>query len=92
MRNLKNTIAAVTMMAVMAFGAVIANAGILVSDKNANTSCTKEPAADNGILVSDLVEGIIVLGLTDGIIVLGRGDGIIVLGRSEPTAPVCEVK
>jgi hypothetical protein len=77
----------------MGFGAVIANAGILVSDKTVGGApCAKEPAADNGILVSDLVEGIIVLGLTEGIIVLGRTDGIIVLGRGTPSSPVCEVK
>jgi len=93
MRNFKNTLAAITMMVVMGFGATIANAGILLSDKNAPaTPCVKEVTADNGIILSDLIEGIIVLGLTDGIIVLGRGDGIIVLGRTAPNAPVCEVK
>jgi len=93
MRNFKNTLAAITMMVVIGFGATAANAGLILSDKNANnTPCVKEPTADNGILVSDLIEGIIVLGLTDGIIVLGRTDGIIVLGRNTPNAPVCEVK
>jgi hypothetical protein len=92
MRNFKNTLAAITMMVVMGFGATAANAGLILSDKTAGAPCTKENGPDNGILVSDIVEGIIVLGLTDGIIVLGRTDGIIVLGRNTPTTQTCDAK
>lgn len=88
MKNFKNTVAAFTMMVVMGFGATMANAGLLVSDRGINT-CT-EKADDKtdlgGIIISDL-GGIIISDLT-GIIVAGRTDGIIVLGRSTPDAPV----
>lgn len=91
MKNFKNTVAAFTMMVVMGFGATMANAGLLVSDRGINT-CTVDDKTDlGGILVSDL-GGLIVSDLT-GIIVLGRTDGIIVLGRGTPDTPAaCESK
>ena len=38
MKNLKNMVAAASLMAVMVFGAVSANAGLLNSDETANTT------------------------------------------------------
>jgi hypothetical protein len=94
MTNFKNTVAAITLMAVMVLTTTVANAGLIVSDRStpATTCETKPTGSDWGILVSDLVEGIIVAGFTgiivagrtDGIIVAGRTDGIIVAGRETP--------
>ena len=92
MRNLKNTVAAITMMAVIVFGSTFANAGIIVAgfgDETEKTTteqpCT-EPTGktDWGIIVAGAT-GIIVAGFM-GIIVAGATDapntecGIIVAG------------
>ena len=92
MKNLKNTAAALTLMAVIAFGTTFANAGIIVAGFNEKTATertcvettTKAPKIDWGIIVAGL-RGIIVAGFT-GIIVAGATDtptvdcGIIVAG------------
>ena len=88
MRNVKNTLTALTLMAVLAFGTTFANAGIIVAGATAKTDdpCT-EPTekVDYGIIVAGFT-GIIVAGFT-GIIVAGATDdgsttncGIIVAG------------
>jgi len=89
MKNLKNTVAAFTLMAVIAFGTTFANAGIIVAGFNEKeatpcTETTKTEKMDWGIIVAGL-RGIIVAGFT-GIIVAGATDtptvdcGIIVAG------------
>jgi hypothetical protein len=92
MKNLKNTVAAITLMAVISFGTTFANAGIIVAGFNEKTTTertctqttTKTPKLDWGIIVAGL-RGIIVAGFT-GIIVAGATDtptvdcGIIVAG------------
>jgi hypothetical protein len=56
MKNLKNTISAVGLMAVLALGAVSANAGMIISDR-ATGQCTVK---DGGILQQ--IAGIIIVG------------------------------
>lgn len=81
MTNFKNMVAAITLMAVMAFTTTVANAGLIISDRSTPiTPCETKENADNGIILTDLVEGIIVFGRT----------GIIVFGRTAPTT--CETK
>lgn len=63
---MKKTITTITLAIVMTFGATLANAGILVSDRSANNSC------------EDQKDGIIIAG-RDGIIIAGR-EGIIIAG------------
>jgi hypothetical protein len=91
MRNLKNIIAAITMMTVLVFATSAANAGIIVAGFGERTkTATTEPCTERtgkpdwGIIVAGL-RGIIVAGLT-GIIVAGATEtpttecGIIVAG------------
>ena len=91
MTNLKNTVAAITLTAVIAFGSTFAHAGIIVAGFNekttTETTCveTKTEKMDWGIIVAGL-RGIIVAGFT-GIIVAGAAEttpnvdcGIIVAG------------
>ena len=89
MKNLKNTVAAITLLAVIAFGTTFANAGIIVAGFNEKeetpcTETTRTEKMDWGIIVAGL-RGIIVAGFT-GIIVAGATDtppvdcGIIVAG------------
>ena len=91
MTNLKNTVAAITLTAVIAFGSTFAHAGIIVAgfnEKAETTPCTettKVEKMDWGIIVAGL-RGIIVAGFT-GIIVAGAAEttpnvdcGIIVAG------------
>lgn len=82
--------AAFGLVATLGFGAVSANAGILVSDKNSNQQCA--PVKSNllnqfaGILIvgAPMLDGIIMVG-RDGILVSDKGceskDGIIIVGR-----------
>lgn len=76
MKMIKNTLTALTMIAVLAFGTTFANAGIIVAGAT-DEPCTE--SSDNG------GKGIIVAGLT-GIIVAGF-TGIIVAGATD-TEPV----
>lgn len=83
MKNLKNMLAAVTLLAVLVLGTTSANAGLLMSDfvnPNQNDPCveTEDTGLDTGIIVAGFT-GIIVAG-RGGIIVAGR-DGIIVAGK-----------
>ena len=86
MTNLKNTVAAITLTAVIAFGSTFAHAGIFVAvfnEKTATertcveTTTTKAEKMDWGIIVAGL-RGIIVAGFT----------GIIVAGATETTPTV----
>ena len=78
MKNLKNLMAAMTLLAVLVLGTGSVNAGILVSDF---TNQNSDPCAENndtkqnsGILMGDLV-GIIITGMRGGIIITGmKGD------------------
>ncbi|MEP7212751.1 MAG: hypothetical protein ABI791_06735 [Acidobacteriota bacterium] len=80
---MRNTLAALVMIAVMAFGTTFANAGIIVAGLADGDPCT-DKAANTGIIVAGFT-GIIVAGFT-GIIVAGATDdgpevcGIIVAG------------
>ncbi len=82
MKNIKNTIAAMSLMAVMGLGATAANAGIMVSDRSvtpAQTVCSTE-----GIMSQ--LEGIIIVGLAssrEGIMMSDRL-GIMMSDRSTP--------
>lgn len=82
MKNLKNLLAAGTLLAVMVLGTTVTNAGILMSDRSGNGGGTcgdnGDASLDMGIIVAGIT-GIIVAGRT-GIIVAGR-DGIIVAGK-----------
>lgn len=84
MTNFKNMVAAITLMVVMAFTTTVANAGLIISDRQTiptvPTACETKENADNGMILSDLIEGIIILGRT----------GIIILGKSD--APACNAK
>ena len=66
MKNLKNTISAVGLMAVLTLGAVSANAGMIISDR-ATGQCTVK---DGGIIQQ--IAGIIIIGapVLNGIIII----------------------
>lgn len=77
MKNLKNTVAAFGLMAVMGFGAVSANAGLMVSDKSGQ-GC--------GAVKADLftqLSGILIVGvpMLNGLLVSDRS-GLLVSDRS----------
>jgi len=80
MKNLKNMISAVSLMAVMVFGAISANAGLLISDRNTgcqNTNTAQElPNAFDGIIIigAPIFEGIIIIGRA-GLLISDRGNG-----------------
>lgn len=86
MKNLKNTISALTLMVVLGLGAVSANAGFMITDRNA-------PCQDNSFTkdLADTIGGITVAGMPmlDGIIIIGR-DGLMISDKSSecqtPTA------
>ncbi len=90
MKNVKNTLAAFTMMFVLAFGTTFANAGIIIAGLNDKSSTTKteDPCTqtsekeDWGIIIAGV--GIIIAGFT-GIIIAGAAEeptecGIIIAG------------
>lgn len=85
MTNFKNMVAAITLLVVMAFTATVANAGLIISDRQTIPTVpapceVKDNGPDSGIIVFGLIEGIIVFGRT----------GIIVFGKSE--TPACDAK
>ncbi len=97
MKKLKNTLAAFTMMFVLAFGTTFAHAGIIVAGFNERSTTTrsgdpcKESKESNekqdvGIIVAGA--GIIVAGI--GIIVAGF-TGIIVAGAAETPTTNCGI-
>ncbi len=61
MKNLKNKVAAIALTMMIAMGSTVANAGILINDrngsgfKNTETCSTNEDKKDWGILINDLV-------------------------------------
>jgi len=77
MKNLKNMVAALSLMAVLGFGAVSANAGLLISDRSSN-GCAP---VKNDILTQ--LSGILIVGapMLDGIIILGR-NGLLISDRT----------
>lgn len=76
MKNLKNMAAALGLMAVLGFGAVSANAGIMITDRQA--PCTTESSS-----IRDL-SAIAAVGLPmfDGIIIIGR-DGLMITDKAD---------
>lgn len=79
-------VSAASLMAVMVFGAVSANAGLLISDRATNT--TKSQCTVKGGILQQLA-GIILLGAPslNGIILLGapectETDGLLISDRS----------
>ncbi len=77
MKNLKNMLTAVAMTAVLGLGTVSANAGLIITDKGANTP--KDCSVGTGVL--DQIAGIIIVGL-NGLIITDR-DGLIITDKSE---------
>jgi len=77
MKNLKNTMMAAGLMAVLGFGAVSANAGLLISDKSGAQPCGTVKDS-----VLNQIAGVIIVGfpMLDGILIAGR-DGIMVSDR-----------
>jgi hypothetical protein len=72
MKNLRNLMTAVTLMAMLVIGTVSANAGIIVAGRGECTDTKTETTVDWGIIVAGFT-GIIVAGFT-GIIVAGKAD------------------
>ena len=92
MTNFKKTVAAITLMVVMAFTTTVANAGLIISDATGNTppACTQEPnkgGKDSGVLSG--LTGIITAGFT-GIITAGF-TGIITAGFSSDEPVNCGI-
>ena len=94
MKNIKNTVAAMTLMAVLGLGAVTANAGLLVSDRGINTNSVPT-CNSNGGGVLDQATGILIVGFSSltGILIADRqtpcvqnptdgvsNDGILIVG------------
>jgi len=79
MKNLKNTVAAAGLMAVLGFGAVSANAGLMVSDRPANAS--QPCAAPIRTLASGIMGILSALPMLDGVIISDR-TGLMVSDRS----------
>ena len=81
MKNIKNTVAAMAMMAILGLGATTANAGLMMSDRSAapgQNVCSSETS-----ILNDL-EGIIIVGLSGskaGLMVSDRL-GLMVSDRS----------
>jgi len=75
MKNLKNTAAAFGLMMVLAFGAVSANAGLLISDRSGSG---QQCGSVKGGWLTQL-SGILIVGapMLDGIIIFGR-DGLLI--------------
>lgn len=87
MRNLKNIVAAIAIMAVLATSTTFANGGIIVAGFSKDTkTTTTEPCTET----SEKTDwGIIVAGIT-GIIVAGF-TGIIVAGATEEPTTDCGI-
>jgi len=86
MKNLKNTIAAITLMAVMGFGATFANAGIIIAGATEAPRTTTRPKAEDPCSEKSEKKdwGIIIAGLR-GIIIAGLGGIIIAGANNTPT-------
>ena len=81
MKNIKNTVAAMSLMAVLGLGAVTANAGLLVSDRGIGTTPTCE--ATGGIF--NQLAGILIVGAgssVTGILMSGDRAGLLVSDRN----------
>jgi len=89
MRKVRNTIAAVTMSAVLLFGATFANAGIIIAGL-ADTPKTEDPCTDKTATKTDgkssELGGIIIAGLTG--IIVADFTGIIVTDIKADSEPV----
>jgi len=82
MKNIKNTAAAMALMAVLGLGATTANAGLMAVDRSVAAA---QPICNNSSIVNDL-EGIIIVGLAGskaGLFVSDRL-GLMVSDRSTP--------
>ncbi len=77
MKNIKNTVAAMGLMAVLGLGAVSANAGMLVSDRGVGSSCETSGGIFNQML------GILIVGVntTVGGILMSDRSGMLVSDR-----------
>lgn len=85
MKKFNKMVAGIILTVMLGMSTVMADPGIIVSDRQTiptvPASCgVKENGADNGMILSDLIEGIIILGRT----------GIIILGKSD--TPACDAK
>ena len=88
MKNLKNMVAAASLVAVMGFGAVSANAGLLITDKSAQPCTVKDNVMQQLAGVFNALSGMI-LSNRDGIILTDKQsagceqakDGIILTDR-----------
>ena len=81
MKNIKNTVAAMGLMAVLGFGAVSANAGLLISDRGVGATPTCE--ATGGIF--NQVVGILIVGANTsltGILMSGDRAGLLISDRN----------
>lgn len=76
MKNLKNTLTALSLAAVLGLGAVSTNAGILMSDRTASNN--NQQLCVNKDETVNMLDGIIITGFSflDGIIITGR-EGIL---------------
>jgi hypothetical protein len=86
MKNLKNTLAAIGLAAVLGVGTVSANTGLIITDKSNSNSCSDSTISQQIASFFDNLTGII-LGDRDGIILGDKGgcqskDGIILGDRN----------
>lgn len=83
MKNIKNTVAAMGLMAVLGLGATAANAGIMLSDRSVNGA---QPICNTETGVLNQLGGIIIVGLAGSRtgIMLSDRFGIMLSDRSTP--------
>ena len=82
MKNIKNTIAAMSLMAVLGLGSITANAGLIMSDRGIGDNTPKCEVSNGGIL-NELM-GILIVGVTSsatGILIVGR-PGLLMSDRN----------
>jgi hypothetical protein len=81
MKNLKNMLAAITMMAILVFGTTFANAGIIIAGAESGDSKTcGEGSKDGGFGVSGIIIAGIIIART-GIIIANAG---IIIAKEDP--------
>lgn len=72
MKNIKNTIAAMSLMAVLGLGATTANAGLMMSDFSGSPSQPTCSKTETGIF--DQLTGILIVGFTSSLTGILLGD------------------
>ncbi len=83
MKNIKNTMAAMSLMAVLGLSATTANAGILLSDRGVNTNQTTCGSTETGVF--NQFTGILIVGLSSVTgILLGDRSGLLLSDRPTP--------